>query len=200
MSKGTKRARQADIDDEGLVREFLRGKQRSFDSLVMRYQDRVFNMCYRILGDYDEADDCAQDIFLKVFRSLSRFRFESKFSTWLYRITVNGCKNRLASATRRRNRCMVRLNGDPAVEAPGIEIRDNGSSPSKAFERKEREHLIQRAIQSLPDSQRVVVVLRDIEGLPYGEISKLSGMNPGTVKSKLARARRKLRKKLKGMI
>lgn len=199
MNKGTKHGR-VDGDDAALVRDFLHGKQHSFDSLVLRHQDMVFNICYRMLGDYDEADDCAQDIFLKVYRSLSGFRFESKFSTWLYRIAVNTCKNRLASVSRRRNRRMVRLAGDPDCDTPGLDIRDSGASPSKVFEKKERERLIQGAIQSLPDTQRMVVVLRDVEGLSYDEISKLSGMNQGTVKSKLARARRKLREKLEGLI
>ncbi len=186
--------------DADAIRDFLDGKRSAFDTLVMKYQDRVFNICYRMLGDYDESDDCAQDVFVRVYRSLGKFRFESKFSTWLYRITVNSCKNRLASVSHRRNRSMVRLNGDPDSEVSGIDIRDNGASPSNAFEKKEMNRLIQSAIQSLPEAQRMVVVLRDIEGLPYDEISKLSGLNPGTVKSKLARARRRLRDALKGMV
>ncbi len=202
MGKEITRTRVLEKSDTAAIREFLDGKRRAFDTLVIRYKDRVFNMCYRMLGDYDEADDCAQDVFVRVYRSLAKFRFESKFSTWLYRITVNSCKNRLASSSNRRRRSMVRINGcrDPDGEVSGIHVRDNVASPSDAFERKERGRLIQNAVQSLPRAQRMVVVLRDIEGLPYDEISRLSGLNPGTVKSKLARARRKLRDKLKGML
>ena len=186
--------------DKAVIRDFLDGKRRSFDTLVVKYQDRVFNICYRMLGDYDEADDCSQDIFVRVYRSLAKFRFESKFSTWLYRITVNSCKNRLASASRRYHRSLVHLNGDPDGETSGIDVRDNKTSPSNVFEKNEKNRLIQSAIQSLPEAQRMVVVLRDIEGLPYDEISKLCGLNTGTVKSKLARARRRLRERLKGML
>jgi len=202
MDKENTRARvlEESDTDTAVIQDFLEGKRSAFDTLVVRYQDRVFNICYRMLGDYDEADDCAQDVFVRVYRSIEKFRFESKFSTWLYRITINSCKNRLASASHRRNRSMVRLNGDPDNEVPGIDVRDNGASPSHAFEKKEMNRLIQSAIQSLPEAQRMVVVLRDIEGLPYDKISKLSGLNPGTVKSKLARARRRLRDVLKGMV
>ena len=174
----------------------------NFDELVLKHKDKVFNLCYRFMGDHGEADDCAQETFVQVYRSLKGFRAESSVSTWIYRIAVNTCKNRLGSAQYRGSRNMVRLDepketedGERAVEAGGKSL-----SPSAEFDRKEKGELIQAAINSLPADQKSVVVLRDVEGLPYEEISEVTGYNLGTVKSKLARARQELREKLKGLV
>ncbi len=195
-------SREKSIPDAELVKAFQAGDQRSFDALVIRYQDRVFNICYRMIGNYEDANDCAQDTFIKMYRSLSGFGFRSSFSTWLYRVAVNTCKNRLASSAYRRSRAMVRINGpaDRDNEGGSMDIGDCTHTPNGTFERKEREALIQGAIDSLPGEQRTVVVLRDIEGLAYEDISEITGLNMGTVKSKIARARQKLKEKLKGQI
>jgi RNA polymerase sigma-70 factor (ECF subfamily) len=184
------------------VRAFQEGRRKSFDELVIRYQDRVFNICYRMLGNYEDANDCAQDVFIRVYRSLGGFRFQSSFSTWLYRIAVNTCKNRLASSAFQRNRSVLRINGSTnrdGEERP-MEIRDSTHTPNGALERKEREAVIQEAIESLPENQRIVVILRDVEGFTYEEIVEITGMNLGTVKSRIARARERLKHKLKGQI
>jgi len=195
-------SRKRDKPDHELVEAFQAGDPKAFDGLVVRHQDMVFNLCYRMLGDYDDADDCAQETFVRVYRSLKGFKFKSAFSTWLYRVTVNTCKNRIASAGYRRERETVRINGwaDPESDARPLEIRDCTYAPNGAFERREREEEVQRAMDTLPDDQRLVVVLRDIEGLSYEEISVISGLKLGTVKSNIARARRRLREKLKGLI
>lgn len=174
----------------------------NFDGLVLEYKDKVFNLCFRFLGDYDEADDCAQETFVKVFRSLKDFRGESAVSTWIYRIAVNTCKNRVASAQYRRNKTLIRLDESKKTDEGDehkVEIGDERLSPAKEIEMKEKCELIQRAIDSLPDDQRSVVILRDIEGLSYEEISEATGYNLGTVKSKLSRARQELREKLKDL-
>jgi RNA polymerase sigma-70 factor (ECF subfamily) len=188
--------------DSEHVRAFQEGRKKSFDELVIRYQDRVFNICYRILGNYEDANDCAQDTFIKVYRSLAGFRFRSSFSTWLYRIAVNTCKNRLVSSAYRRNRSMVRINGSTNGdgEERSMDIGDCTHTPNGTFERKERGAVIQEAIESLPENQRTVVVLRDVEGLAYEEIAEVTGLNLGTVKSRIARARERLKEKLKGQI
>lgn len=185
-------------EDFGLIEAFLGGDDTAFDRLVLRYQNRVFRTCYRILGDYHEANDSAQDIFVKVWKSLKKFRFRSSFSTWLFRISVNTCRNKLRSAAYRRSRRTARLgppdNGEES--GPWREIGDNGKTPRKELDRKETGQMIQNAIDSLPEDQKTVVVLRDIEGFTYDEIAAITGLKGGTVKSKLARARKKLRAKI----
>ncbi len=189
-------------EDTVLVKAFQSGGEASFDKLVLRYQDQVFRICYRFIGDYEEAKDCAQEIFIKVYNSLNAFRFESSVSTWLYRIAVNACKNKLRSLKYRRNRMMVRF--DSLQESDGgsrvFEIENDSLSPEGELEKKERQMLIHKAINSLPKDQKMLVVLRDIEGFSYEDLTKITGYNPGTIKSKLSRARNKLRGKLKGLI
>jgi len=188
--------------DEVLIKAFIAGDEDAFNGLVLKYQDKVINTCYRLLGNYEEANDSAQDTFIRVYRSLNKFRFDSSFSTWLYRIAVNGCKNKLGSLKQRIGRRMVRLDNPVETEEGSytIEVGDESMSPGKALERKEIDAIIQRAIDSLPEDQKTVVVLRDIEGLSYEEVEKVTGYKAGTVKSKLARSRRRLRKKLKGIV
>jgi RNA polymerase sigma-70 factor (ECF subfamily) len=174
----------------------------NFDELVLKHKDKVYNLCYRFMGDYGEADDCAQETFVKVYRSLKGFRSESSVSTWIYRIAVNTCKNRLKSAQYRGSRNMIRLDEPKETEdgERAVEVAGRSLSPSGELDRKEKGELIQDAINSLPADQKSVVVLRDVEGLPYEEISEVTGYNLGTVKSKLARARQELREKLKGLV
>jgi RNA polymerase sigma-70 factor (ECF subfamily) len=181
------------------IKAFLGGDVGGFDQLVLRYKDRVFNLCYRLVGDYEEADDCAQETFVKVYRSLKGFRFGSSFATWLYTIAVNHCKNRLRSLQYRFWKRAVRIDPLKKEDDPGCldTIEDPAPSPLAHLTKKEREALLQRAIKGLPKPSRTVVVLRDMEGLSYEEIVDITGYNIGTVKSKLARARQMLREQLK---
>jgi RNA polymerase sigma-70 factor (ECF subfamily) len=185
-----------------LIRAFCEGDKAAFDNLVLKHKDRVFNLCYRLLGDYEEANDSAQETFIKVYGSLKKFRFESAFSTWLYRIAVNTCKNKLKSSAFRRKRKMVPLDNPVSGNRtqPGREIHDESQSPAMALEKKERMRVIQEAINGLSPEQKEVVTLRDIEGFSYDEVAEITGFNLGTVKSRLARARQELRKKLRSVI
>jgi RNA polymerase sigma-70 factor (ECF subfamily) len=185
-----------------LAESFLSGDRSAFDKLIRLHQARVFNLCYRFIGDYDDADDCAQEVFIKVYRSLGRFRFESSFSTWLYRVTVNACKNRLKSLDYRlkSRRIRIEMSKDPDTAARSADISDNPNTPAIELIRKEIDLLIQRAVDALPVDQKTVVVLRDFDGRPYEEIAEITGLPLGTVKSKLSRARLKLSEALKGKI
>lgn len=183
---------------EQLVRSVLAGDDKAFNELVQLHQRFVFNLCYRLLGDHDEANDCAQDVFVAVFRSLGSFRFESAFRTWLYRVAVNTCKNRMRSLEYRVRSRRIRMDADN--ESRIREIRDKRPSPAGELKRKELARLIQAAINRLPADQKLVVVLRDMEGRTYDEIVEITGFKLGTLKSKLSRARLRLRQALEGSI
>ncbi len=185
--------------DSSDIASYISGNRAALDSLVLRHKDRIFNLCYRLLGDRDEAEECAQETFVKVFRSIKDFRLESSFSTWLYAITVNTCKNRRNSADYRFWKRILRFKHDSEDdEGPAeIEIQDDTPSPLALLAEKEREQLLQSAINSLPYDQRTVIVLRHVEELPYDEISRITGYNLGTLKSKLSRAKVHLQKKLR---
>ena len=200
MKEKKKTSQSSARKDVELIKAFQAGKKSAFDELVLSHKDKVFNLCYWFVGDYQDANDLAQDVFFKAFKALKNFRFESAFSTWIYRITVNTCKNRLKSLQYRLKKKFVHFNNTAAKSNPGVEIADESSSPEIELGRKEKSRLIQSAINSLSAEKKAVVVLRDIEGLSYEEISSVTGFNLGTVKSKLARARRDLREKLKGEI
>jgi len=188
-------------DDAELVKAFQAGDMESFDELVLRHKDSLFNLCFRFFGDQQEANDSAQDVFIKVYGSLKKFRLESSFSTWLYRIAVNTCKNRLKSLDYRIKKRMKRLDqqGNTHSDNPSPDMIDESSSPMIELEKRERSYLVRQAIDSLPGSRKMMVILRDIEGLPYEEIAEITGYNLGTVKSRLARARSDLRNRLRGV-
>jgi len=181
--------------DAELVKAFLEGTKSAFDQLVIRHKDRVFTVCYWFLGDYAEAGDNAQETFIKAFRSLKKFRFESAFSTWIYRIAVNTCKNRLKSSEYRKKKKTLSLNCFDGFDENPVNhnLPTYCPSPMDELENKQKRKKIYEAINTLPPEQKSVVVLRDIEGLSYEEIAAITGFGMGTVKSRLSRARLTLR-------
>lgn len=185
-----------------MINAFKGGNKTAFDGLVLKYKDMVFNLCYRFLGDYQDANDTAQDTFIKAYKTLKRFRAESSFSTWIYRIAVNTCKNKVKSLEH-RYRKQTRSLDNPGTAGNDnllIEIADESLSPPIELEKKERSILIQKAIKSMPKAKKEIIILRDMEGLSYEEIMTITGLTLGTVKSKIARARSDLREKLRGVI
>ncbi len=201
MNKRVTEAAVIHDEDAQQVRAFQQGSRQAFDALVLKYQQRIFGLCFRFFDDRDEADDAAQDTFVKVFRSLDTFRFESSFSTWLYRIAVNTCKNRRQSLAARLRRRMLRIVPQGDCDAPGTcgEPGDDSRSPGTLYDRKAAGRAVAAAIAQLPPGHREVVLLRDIEKLPYEEIAAVLGLELGTVKSRLARARAKLQERLKDL-
>jgi RNA polymerase sigma-70 factor, ECF subfamily len=198
MDKKIKKQTGSSGRDAVLIKNIQGGDMAAFDQLVIKHKNKLFNMVYWFLGDYQEANDCAQEIFIKVFKGLKKFRFESSFSTWLYRIAINTCKNRLkSSAYRWKKRTVPLENPDSSKEDDfSYELQNGSPSPENKLEEKERRMLIQKAINALPQEQNRIVVLRDIQGLSYQEIADITGLNLGTVKSRLSRARLELRKYL----
>ena len=187
--------------DSDLVYAFKKGDYSAFEKIVLKYQDRVYNLCYRFLGDKQEAEDSAQEIFIKVYKSLKGFKLKSSFYTWLYRIVINTCKNRVKSLEYRRAKSRVSIDDDQEKKDHGISgIVDKDNLPDKKLEQKEKIKRIQEAINSLPADQKTMVILRDIEGFSYDEIANITKNMLGTVKSKLSRARQGLRNKLEGII
>jgi RNA polymerase sigma-70 factor, ECF subfamily len=189
-------------DDHTLIREFHSGDKTAFDVIVLRYRDRVFNLCFRFLGNYHEAEDTAQDVFVKAYSYLKSFRFESSFFTWLYRITVNTCKNRIKSGEYRFKKTNAGMDNEvESIALQQAERLDNpASDPVSDLEKKETMKALQLAIDALPPDQKSVVILRDIQGLSYEEIADITAFKPGTIKSRLSRARNSLKEKLGGRL
>ncbi|MBN2160431.1 MAG: sigma-70 family RNA polymerase sigma factor [Spirochaetes bacterium] len=200
MNRNGKQTVKTGQDDDALIRRFLDGDTGAFDLLVIRYQNMIFNLCYRITSDYDDAGDCAQETFIKVYNNLKKFRFQSSFSTWLYRIAVNTCRNRISSSESRAKKRTVRIDSPAEAGSDPFEIQDCTFNPAEVFEKREEVRMIHRAIETLPEILRVLVVLRDLEGKAYEEISEITGVNLGTVKSRLARARHLLRESLREVL
>jgi len=200
MNRKNKTTSRPDQNDESLIRSFLSDDPDAFDLLVIKYKDMIFNLCYRIVNDYDDANDCAQETFIKVYKNMRQFRFQSSFSTWLYRIAINTCRNRIASSGNRIRKKMLRVDNPGEAGSDTVDIHDCSFSPDSVFEKNEQARLIHQAIDALPEELKVLVVLRDLEGNSYEDIADITGVNLGTVKSRLARARHLLRESLREVI
>jgi len=170
-----------------------------FEEVVERYYDKVLNLAFRLMGDREEAHDLAQEVFIHAFQAYDRFRGEAEVFTWLYRITVNLAKNRYKQLQREREHRweILEETDEEEEETEPFEWEDTKLSPETLLEQKELAEAIQKAIDELPEDQRVTLVLRDIEGLSYQEIARIQGCSVEAVKSRLFRARSALRKKLK---
>jgi RNA polymerase sigma-70 factor (ECF subfamily) len=179
-----------------LVHRCVAGDETSCSELVADHQRMVFQLAFHLLGDYEDARDLSQDVFLQVFRTLDRFRGQSALRTWIYRIAINLARNRQRWWRRRFKSAQVSL--DAHVEQHGDDVlTDTGSTPELALRRKETADRVWSALESLPFEQRTAIVLREIDGLSYDEIAFSLGIAIGTVKSRLTRAREALRGKLR---
>jgi len=168
-----------------------------FDSLVDSYEKTIYNLVYRLLGDREEAADVTQETFVAAYRSWGSFREESAVYTWLYRIAVNLCKNRFRDRDRRREHEWLSLD-DPGPHLSGGSdtYMDEKPTPEALIERKELKEMIEQAISQLPLDYRIVAVLRDLQGLSYADIAVAAEVSVDVVKTRLARARGMLRKRL----
>jgi RNA polymerase sigma-70 factor, ECF subfamily len=186
------------LRERRLVRKLRERDERAFRELIEQYGDRVYNLTYRMLGDRQEAEDVAQEVFITVFKSIDSFRGDSKLSTWLYRVTANHCKNRIKYLARRYDRSKAEYDdGIDRDRATAAYTAPNPSrKPDEQMEGMELELQLQGAIADLDEEHRLLVVLRDVEELSYDEICQITGLPEGTVKSRLHRARLALRKKL----
>jgi RNA polymerase sigma-70 factor, ECF subfamily len=179
--------------DRELVESWRKGEVDAFATLVRRHQRRVFGLLLRMLGSREEAEDAVQDTFLNLHRHGHRFRFESRFSTFVYRVAVNAALNRRRSLGRRR------AHADAFLEAQAVstDLRPaEGPDPEQALAGDELRARLGRELMTLPDSLRIPVVLFDVEGLSYNEIAEILKVAEGTVKSRIHRARHALRERL----
>ena len=189
-------------DISQLINDALTGDQKAFSAIVGRYREQIYHFVFKMVKDMAQAEDLTQETFIKAFRALASFNSNYAFSTWLYRIAINTSKNRLKSSEYRWKKKTVPIEKPEGSKGgnPFLEIKDDSPSPVIEFEKKERLRLIKEAINSLSEEQNRVIVLRDIQGLSYEEISDITGINLGTIKSRIARGRQELRDKLKGRI
>jgi len=177
-------------DEQRLIRRAQRGDVEAFNALVLHYQDRVYTLTYRIMSDEASAADMAQDTFITAFRRIDTYR-GGNFRSWLLRIATNTCYDELRRLNRRP--------ATPLDEMPGAELDDgpplpdDSPSPEQAAQQTELNQAIQDCIEALGDAQRIILVLSDIEGLSYQEIAAMVGIKVGTVKSRLSRARLRVR-------
>ncbi len=196
--RATPEAFRLSLDESTLIDRCLAGDDTAFDQIVVRYQDMVFSLASRLLGSYDEAVDLSQDVFLQVYRKLSGFRRDASLRTWIYRIVINRAKNRQRWWKRR----ISEMTALPIEEAEvrtasgGACLTSDEIAPDEALARKEQGQILHRAIEELPFDQKTVLLLKEIEGLSYEEISTTLDLPLGTVKSRLARARQSLRENL----
>ncbi len=169
-------------DDFTLIKNFINGDESAFRILVNRHKDKVRNLIYLQLGNTDYVDDISQEVFISVYKKLHHFRFESQFTTWLYRITVNKCHDHIRKL--KVKHFFFYISNDEEEKITSNDDPDN-------FDLKE---LIQEAISKLPEKLKTPLILRDYDGLSYQEISDVLGAEIGTVKSRIFRARESLKK------
>jgi RNA polymerase sigma-70 factor, ECF subfamily len=177
-----------EIGDAECVKRVQRGDTESFEILVRRHQNTTFNLIYRFLGDYDEATDTAQEVFLSAYKSIQQFRGDATFSTWLYRIAFN-------HASTRRKSLNSKLQRQVALEDDAVLV-DCGDNPESSAERKEIQQRVQQALNSLDGDDAQIILLRDLQDVSYEDIAQTLDVPIGTVKSRLHRARQALRTSL----
>ena len=184
------RAKLKDLTDEQLMLRVQEGNSASFDLLVERYQVRLFNYLFRLVGNRDEAEEIAQEAFVKAYIHAEKYKTIAKFSTWLYTIATNLVRNRMRSVSRKPKIFSLWSKGrdDDSEERP-VDVPDPQRSPDERVNDAELSEVINRAIEKIPDKYRTSFVLREINQLSYEEIAAVTGLKLGTVRSRINRAR-----------
>jgi RNA polymerase sigma-70 factor (ECF subfamily) len=184
------------IPSEELMARIAEGDESAFEILVNRHQTSVLNLIYRFIGDRTRAKDLAQEVFLRVWQSARSYEPKAKFTTWIYRITANLCLNELKSSRRKKWLQFLRF-GDNLENTVEETLVDDTPSPEDILLAKERSRQIANALQSLPENQRMALILKRYDDLSYQEIAKVIGCSVSAVESLLVRAKRCLQEKLK---
>lgn len=191
-----------ELTDEALLESFRKGDSDSFTALVRRYQDRLYNLAYRVLANEDEAEEVVQDTFLRIHEGAVNFRRSKVFAGWLFRIAHNACLDILRLRQRDISNVSFDQTGSKSEsgetrQAVLGQLADAKAGPEELVRLQEQARLIEESLAQLPDEQRIVVVLRDIEGFAYEEIAEIVGATQGTVRSRIHYGRLKLRELLR---
>jgi RNA polymerase sigma-70 factor (ECF subfamily) len=179
------------MNEPALIEQARKGDLDAFNTLVVAYQHQVYNVAYRIMGDEASASDATQEAFISAYKHMESFRGDS-FKAWIYRIVTNACYDELRRRKRRPAFSLESLVDDSGAEIE-FDIPDETPGPEDRAEQVELADAIQAGIETLPADQRIALVLSDVQGMSYEEIATITGANLGTVKSRLSRARAKLR-------
>ncbi|TKJ44593.1 hypothetical protein CEE35_07350 [Candidatus Aerophobetes bacterium Ae_b3b] len=184
--------------DVSLMLEFQKGDISSFEKLVQKHKESIINIIYQFIGERDEAEDLAVEVFLRVYRAAKKYQAKAKFTTWLYKITTNLCLNEIRKKAKVQTVSLSKpISAGEEKEEELIEkIADAAPSPQQILEKKERNALIRKAIDSLPAKQRMATILQIYEGLSYKEISRILGCSVKSVERRLYWARTNLKERL----
>jgi RNA polymerase sigma-70 factor (ECF subfamily) len=186
-----------ELSDRELVVAIKDGDRSAFDQLVLRYESRVYNHCMRMVNDAEESYDLAQEVFLKVYRNINNYQHNYTFYTWLYRITVNCCIDHIRSRQRKgQNTSLSQSFDDDGDSGREQEIPDTTFVPEFSAASGETSRIVQEAIASMSEKLRSIIVLKEVEGYSYEEIAEILKCSRGTVKSRLFRARERLKELL----
>ncbi|MBR4700554.1 MAG: sigma-70 family RNA polymerase sigma factor [Oscillospiraceae bacterium] len=182
------------MEDREVIQRVLEGDNDAFGLLVEKYQTKVYNLALRMCGNEDDAFDLSQESFLRAWRSLGSFQFEASFSTWLFRLSSNICLDFLRAKKRRATVSLTMVSDED--EETQLDLPDAGPTPEEAALAADDRRLLAEALNSLPADFRQIITLRAIDDLSYSQIAEILGIQEGTVKSRLSRARTALRNKL----
>ncbi len=182
-------------NDQGLILKAKQGNIHAFELLIRQHEKTVYNIAYRMFHHEEDAKDISQEVWIKVYKSLSKFEENANFTTWIYRIAVNTCIDEI-----RRRKGKETYSVDESVETEkgpiAKQYRDSKPTPEEQYLKKESAEIMQKMINTLSEEHKTLVILRDIQGFSYGEIAEIIPCSMGTVKSRLARARTQLKKML----
>jgi len=178
------------MEDKALIEEAQRGGREAFEAIVKRYEKKVFHLAYGFVQNRAAADDLAQEIFVKVYFSLSKFHFKSEFGTWLYRIAVNHIKDHLRKVSRRKEVSLEEFENVPPAMDDQVKEREQRQDDDL------KKKIVFGVLATLPQKYRMILTLREVKGFSYEEITRVLKISPGTVDSRLHRARKLLRKKM----
>lgn len=180
-----------DIKDEILMLSFCDGDERAFEELVNRYKNKLVNYIYKYIDDFDRAEEICQEVFIRIYKSRDRYKVKAKFSTFIYRISLNLSYNEVRDRNRRKT--------EPTDEFSNLSMKDL-NTPEKLYERDETERIIHREISNLKEKYKDVIILCDIQGNSYKQTAAILDISVGTVQSRLSRGRMRLRQQLEKVL